>query len=407
MRHVTVVDALMGRGKSSAAVRYMNEHKGTKCFLYITPYLAEVGRVCELCDFEEPDMEFVSKSEQLKSLMRNRSNIASTHALFGMMDEEALELAKSQGYSLIIDESLSVIQGVSVSPKDMAIMSEHLVTVNEDGSIVWNDPEYSGKFDGYKKMADDGELYYCSSTMYEVMNPTRLLPFDEVFMLTYLFEGQLQKAYFDYFGFTYDTIGVEQDEYGYYFADHPDCPPQTDYSRLINIIGEEYFDDRINGIGYDRTALSSSWFKQRGKSHADVRRLRNNMHTFFMKNTSGAANRRLWTTFKEHEKWLYGDRNRYSTSFLPLNARATNARKDADSVAYLVNRFVNPNISKFFTTKGIEIDSDKFALSEMLQFIWRSAIREGKEIQLYMPSRRMRELLKNWMKEINCGGITE
>ena len=39
MNTVTVVDARMGRGKSSAAIRYMNRYKGTKKFLYITPYL--------------------------------------------------------------------------------------------------------------------------------------------------------------------------------------------------------------------------------------------------------------------------------------------------------------------------------------------------------------------------------
>ena len=35
----------------------------------------------------------------------------------------------------------------------------------------------------------------------------------------------------------------------------------------------------------------------------------------------------------------------------------------------------------------------------MLQFIWRSAIRDGKEIWIYIPSIRMRTLLKKWIKE--------
>ena len=37
---IQVCDAIMGTGKSSAAITYMNEHKEEK-FIYITPYLEE------------------------------------------------------------------------------------------------------------------------------------------------------------------------------------------------------------------------------------------------------------------------------------------------------------------------------------------------------------------------------
>lgn len=402
MNYITVVDARMGRGKSSAAIRYMNQYKGKRCFLYITPYLTEVDRVCELCDFEEPGCDFMSKSSQLKSMMRRRVNIASTHSLFTLMDEEALNLAKENGYSLIIDESLQIIQGVPVSTRDKELLLEHLIVVNEDGFVSWSDADYDGKFSGYKEMADAGTLYYCAGTMYEVMNPKRLSAFDEVFMLTYLFDGQPQKAYFDFYGFDYIVIGVEKDEDGYHFSDKPDAPPPTDYSNLIHIIGEgeDHADSRMNDIGYDRTALSANWFKRRGKSHQDVKTVKNNLRNFFDRKTNSNSDTRLWTTFKECEDWLLGLRGRYASNFLSLNARATNAYRETNCVAYLVNRFVDPNIAKFFATKDIQIDPDQFALSEMLQFIWRSAIRDNKEITLYIPSRRMRDLLLGWINDM-------
>ena len=402
MNYITVVDARMGRGKSSAAIRYMNQYKGKRCFLYITPYLTEVDRVCELCDFEEPGCDFMSKSSQLKSMMRRRVNIASTHSLFTLMDEEALNLAKENGYSLIVDESLQIIQGVPVSTRDKELLLEHLIVVNEDGFVSWSDADYDGKFSGYKEMADAGTLYYCAGTMYEVMNPKRLSAFDEVFMLTYLFDGQPQKAYFDFYGFDYIVIGVEKDEDGYHFSDKPDAPPPTDYSNLIHIIGEgeDHADSRMNDIGYDRTALSANWFKRRGKSHQDVKTVKNNLRNFFDRKTNSNSDTRLWTTFKECEDWLLGLRGRYASNFLSLNARATNAYRETNCVAYLVNRFVDPNIAKFFATKDIQIDPDQFALSEMLQFIWRSAIRDNKEITLYIPSRRMRDLLLGWINDM-------
>lgn len=48
-----------------------------------------------------------------------------------------------------------------------------------------------------------------------------------------------------------------------------------------------------------------------------------------------------------------------------------------------------------------------YALSTMLQWIWRSAIRRGEEIWLYVPSRRMRTLLKDWMERVQNGDKDE
>lgn len=46
---------------------------------------------------------------------------------------------------------------------------------------------------------------------------------------------------------------------------------------------------------------------------------------------------------------------------------------------------------------GVELNQDLYAISELLQWIWRSAIRDGECIDLYLPSVRMRELLGMWV----------
>lgn len=399
MRHITVVDARMGRGKSSAAIRYMNERKREQRFLFVTPYLTEVDRVCSHCGFEEPVGEDRSKSFMLKQLLTKRKNIASTHALFSIMDDEALELVRANGYSLIIDESIEVISHVPASRRDTELLLDNLIEVDDENRVIWRDADYEGRFDGYKEIADARELCFINGSFYQVMNPQRFLPFKEVFMMTYLFDGQLARAYFDFFGFDYDVIGVEQDDGGYRFSDKPDAPPPVDYSRLIRIVDDE----RMNKVGDGKNALSLAWYTKVGSSGSDVKLLRNNMRHFFDRMTTGTSRNRLWTTFKGNMAWLLGPRNRFQSSFLALNARATNAYRDATSVAYLVNRFVDPNIAKFFASKDIRVDPDLFALSEMLQFIWRSAIRDDKEIYLYIPSRRMRDLLTGWMNTTNGG----
>jgi hypothetical protein len=79
--------------------------------------------------------------------------------------------------------------------------------------------------------------------------------------------------------------------------------------------------------------------------------------------------------------------------------RASNKYANKNSVVYPVNRYIDPGIKNFFLRHNVSVDEDGYALSEMLQFIWRSAIRNGEEIWVYIPSIRMRNLLKQWIEE--------
>ncbi len=398
---ITVVDARMGRGKSSAAIRYMNRYKGAKRFLYITPYLNEVDRICEQCDFDQSDSDYMSKSAELKTHIRHGKNVAATHSLFYLMDEEALELVRANHYSLIIDESIQVIERMNVTDKDFALIISQLADVGENGVVRWKDKEYDGRFCDYKELADAGSLRMIDSALLNVMNPDMLRSFDEVFMLTYLFDGQYQKAYLDFFGFDYRIIGVELDEDGYRFSNAPDSPPPLDYRSLIHIVETP----AMNKVGDGKFALSKNWFTRRGYDHPDIRALRNNLKKFFQGVPGGNHDSRLWTSFKDARDKLTDRRTgRFRNNFLQVSARATNEFRNRTDIAYMANRFVDPNLLKFFSERDIEINSDHFALSEMLQWIWRSAIRDNKPINLYIPSSRMRELLIDWMNSTSEGG---
>ena len=67
------------------------------------------------------------------------------------------------------------------------------------------------------------------------------------------------------------------------------------------------------------------------------------------------------------------------------------------SLAYLCNRFLNPYVESFFNIRDISINEDKYALSELLQWIWRSQIRNGESVTIYIPSARMRRMLEDWL----------
>lgn len=388
----------MGRGKTTAAINYMEQSKGLKRFLFVTPFLSEVERICTSCDFEQPDSDHATKLSALKNLMRRGENVASTHSLFYLMDDEALEIVRENRYCLIVDESVNVIQRVQISAADFSFILKHMVTEDEQGFLHWTDPEYDGAFSGYKEMADAGTLFRLNNSLMCVMRPSLLSSFDEVIMMTYLFDGQYQRAYLDFFGFEYEVCGIES-EGGYHFSDKPDNPPPLDYRDLIRIVD----DPKLNEIGSSRHSLSKAWYERRGRSHPDIKKLKNNLNCFFRKRVQSTQKERLWTCFKAHAPKLYGEGNRYAGSFLQLGARATNAYKERRFTAYLVNRYLDPNIMMFFNSKDIYIDPDDFALSEMLQWIWRSCIRDDQPIDLYIPSARMRKLLQDWIDN-TCKG---
>lgn len=398
LSQIRVVDARMGRGKTSAAAGYMSHFKGKKHFLYITPYLTEVDRICEACDFEQPDSDHSTKLAELKGMMHRRKNIAATHSLFYLMDEEALSIAKQKGYCLIIDESIETIRRVNITDKDTALLLDKLTTVDEDGFVHWIDAEYDGKFSQYKEMADSGSLCKLDAALLCIMKPEMIEAFDEVIMMTYLFGGQYQKAYLDYFGFEYQICGIDDSD-GYNFTDAPDMPPPLDYKSLINIVD----DPKLNDIGNHEYALSVNWYKRRKREHPEMKTLRNNMNTFFRRRTSSKSNEQLWTCYKGDSPKLYGPQGRFASSFLQVAARATNEYRNRNCLAYMVNRFIDPNVGKFFATKGIYVNEDEFALAEMLQWIWRSCIRDDQPIELYIPSRRMRELLQGWIESTSKG----
>ena len=73
----------------------------------------------------------------------------------------------------------------------------------------------------------------------------------------------------------------------------------------------------------------------------------------------------------------------------------------------MINVYPHQTLTMYFnlkkTDKDIKLNLDAYALSHLIQWIWRSSIRrqdlpkEDREIHLYLPSRRMREILLNWL----------
>ena len=83
--------------------------------------------------------------------------------------------------------------------------------------------------------------------------------------------------------------------------------------------------------------------------------------------------------------------------FISFNKRACNEYANRHYLAYCINNFPRPLEKRYFTDRGVEIDGDTQALSTLVQWLFRSAIRNGEEVWIYIPSIRMRNLLIKWM----------
>ena len=57
---------------------------------------------------------------------------------------------------------------------------------------------------------------------------------------------------------------------------------------------------------------------------------------------------------------------------------------------------MNPVVGQWLG-KTSQSFKDAYALTELIQWVWRSRVRDGHPITLYLPSPRMRKLLKDWL----------
>lgn len=403
---VRVCDAIMGTGKSSAAITYMNEHPGKK-FIYITPYLEEATRIAAACvgmEFFEPQKrsEFNgSKTLHTIDLVRRGENIATTHQAFRFYPSELLDLVRDQGYTLIIDENVDVLETLDEDPADiqMAIDAGYIEeTYNGVYHLVKD--VYTGKAhkDLFRILRTRDLTRVTDERMesffYWQLPLELITSFEDVFILTYLFNGQSLHHFLEMYGVPYEFIGVDYSGDKYRFSDTMGYVPGYVHSLRdkIHIIDKE----KLNRVGDDTFALSRRWFDKNG---SNVTALKNNVYNFFFNLTKVDSSKKMWSTFTDVEYKLRG--RGYAKSFLPFNAKATNKYADKTAAAYCVNVFMNVGQKIFYQSNGVDVGEDDYALSTMVQWIWRSAIRNGNDICLYVPSRRMRNLLTSWMEEVS------
>ena len=396
----------MGSGKSQYAIQLMNEDT-TNDYIYITPYLDEIKRIRENCrgrSFVEPkeneEQRIFTKSKSLKIWLKNNSNIATTHSLFKIIDDETRQLLSASNYVLVLDEVMDVVQQIPLSKSDQWLIFEEskLLEVEESGRVIlgegadkYEESGGSGKFTELIYMAKLGRLFKFQNIVLLWEFPVEIFSyFKEVVILTYLFDGQVQKYFFDYYDVPYTKHLVVKDGDRYKMVEYDKTIDKERIAFLKNKI-TIHSDDKLNSIGKESNALSYTWYKDSATTVKEKMGL--NICNYFRHIQKVKSQDCLWTSFKEFNLNVPS----YKRAFIPHNLRATNEYSNTHTLAYCVNRYVSPFLINYFKGKDVVVNQDLYGLSEMLQWIWRSRIRNDEDINIYIPSSRMRGLLIKYL----------
>ncbi|MGL5458167.1 MAG: hypothetical protein ACRDBY_00970 [Cetobacterium sp.] len=392
MCKIKVIDSIMGSGKTSWAIQNITIFNRGDKFLYVTPYLDEVDRVVEACKkvcipVSTPTNSKGSKSEHLKQLMKQGKNIVTTHALFDRIDDECLDVIRSQGYTLYMDEVHEVVKRHMMSEDDLNLLIESkYIEIDEKGKVSWVADDYTGKFEEFRNLCNLGSMYKYSSYVYIWCFPVSIFEaMNNIYILTYYFEGQIQSYYYKLHDMKYKMMEVYKEEGSsvYYIQEYDIIRTHRDIKHMLGLIN--IYEGNLNYT--DGITLSSSWFDKADKDI--LKMVSNNTLNYFQNIVKGKSEDNMWTTLKSHKQSLKG--KGYTKGFVEINARATNKYKHKKNLAYVYNRFLNPIEKNFFISHGIVVNEELYALSELLQWVFRSQIREGEPINLYLPSKRMRE----------------
>lgn len=405
---IEVLNSLPGTGKTEAAINYINS-SGDEKIVFITPFIDECKRILKKCPnkgFYSPTDSGSTKRESFNQLVQDGVSIVATQALFKKFDRNTASLLKDKGYTLIFDEVMEVVKVDSHFEENDFDLYQKLGLIKVKGrKIEWTGGDVSGTsleplYDLIKS-GDSGNVELIDNNALGWVFPIDVFKsFAKVIVLTYMFEFQPLRYYFDVNNLEYSYIGVIRDDTrGYVFTEKP---ADSDIGKdLINKV--HIYDKTMNDVGRKTYALSASWYGKpnRGTHNAESKRLISHIGSYLKTNQKAPAEKSMWTVYKD-KKNRYAPSG-YTTSFVPCNCRASNEYINRNTLAYAVNIFMNPYVKTYFEERGCKVNEDGYALSEMIQWVWRSSIRRGGDIWIYIPSIRMRTLMIKWLERLSDG----
>lgn len=418
-RRALVIDSFMGSGKTEYCIQLIKEllrdnHK----VLYVTPFLDEVQRVVNESKIGNRKLyqpsrqnENMYKLDSLIKLLRDGRSIATTHELFKLFNNDCCKYIQEQGYILILDEVFEPLKPYDKCTSyelDMLIEYErftlnefNLISMEDNYSFKYGIKNNQSKFGLYQAVTKDikeERILYTDIGIYFWQFPIKIFKaFKKVIVSTFLFENSFFGAYFQINKMTYHKKSVKCakgfiDKYS--LVDYT-FPNVSEYRNLIAVVNHDK-----NMFKQTRHTMSVSWFKK-NINDSRIEIIKNAIYNFITNRSSKISGKKitqkdiLWTTFKCVQKKLQG--KGYTSSFTFWNNKATNEFGNRHCVVHAANILPNPITYAYVKSKGANMTKDMYSLTDMIQFVWRSAIRNKEPIILYIVSDRMADIFQRFM----------
>lgn len=425
---ITVIDAVMGTGKSTWIIEQIIAHPGEK-YVVVVPLLTEVERYRDkLAEHRatfapESIGKQTTKAEAFKSMLAEGTGvIITTHSLFSSWDAECFTHIAKHGYHGVLDETVALVEETDISEHDYQMLlssgyiEEHAID-GKDNLIAITDtartPEYVGQFNKFVRHAQRNNLVKVNGAMYiRTIKPESLTSFKSCFVLTYMFPGSEMDCWLRLYGLEASLKTLKEDEITgtRTLVDHLGEYSGMEFLDLITLVDTP----TMNAVGRkgrkQGTPLSNEWFHK--ATAGEQKQLQNNLANMAHHMTRRFARDVIGDTTSHHgyyfmwsakleireamEKKLpyrriptkalspFGDNHKERDTdreiFVAYNQRATNDYAHKGCLAYLTAPFLRVPISNFFAACGLKFDGTLFMLSTLLQWVWRSRIRRREEI---------------------------
>lgn len=408
---VEVLDALMGSGKTHAIIEYMAKNQ-QKPWLYISPMLEETEtRVPERASelnlelFVPYEDNLYTKSETCLKALSEARNICCTHSLMHKFTKQHLRLIEQQGYQVVSDEELNLINGYDIKKSDYDFLVRNkMIDIDENGKVTFLDQEMdnNARYGDIKAKADLGMLYSAQRSnrmMVIQLSPMIIDAANRFILLTYNYKGSIMNTFLDMHKYQYKEF-----------------TEVTLYKTNSEIIKElqtriEFIEiPSVNKI-QQRYSLSKSWWVN---STATQKTEVSKTIRSCMRKVGKRRESLFYTIPKDSVSSSYFDKKHigaeplndsngspmeHTRTFIACNARSTNVYQDKELAVHAYNLFPNQAVKAFLQDKGHVCNDDLFALNMLLQWLFRGCIRKKGDSKLHVAllSKRMSTLFKEWL----------
>ena len=411
---IKIIDKPCGSGKTTAMIEGFEPEKK---YLVIVPLLTEVDRIIdqstkvEFVQPDEYDTSIGTKYASLENHLINGRNVVSTHQLY----EDLVPLAKAgllASYHIIIDEVPQVIDAEldksQTSIDCFYIETGFMEVVGGSGLVrptqkwieVQNDVSDTLSPKILKSAMTDC-LYLQDNSAFLRVLPQPLLEVGLSFtVMTYKAEGSMLVAYLRKLGLPF-VIERDNELEKKFRGKAAELVTVEDISAISSSTKPKI----SLSVSQQRKGMRSKLYCSKVSTalkNLRGRKLQNvDAENILITCVKDAWKREVLDKAANDNKYKPGpfakNSRLWESCWIPNTTRGTNDFAHCSHLIYLFDQYPNPFVTRWLGTCSKEF-ADAYALTELIQWVWRSRVRREEPITIYLPSTRMRMLFERWLR---------